>query len=305
MQNGHIDVSSKVGEGTTFTVSMPFIISSQDEVNESIMPVIKPVLEGYDFSDKNVLIVEDNEINRIVLHSSLKQYNLNVAMTQNGLEAVNYLRDNPNIDLVLMDLHMPEMDGYEATKHIRNDLKLSIPIVILTASALRNEKEKSVELGANDYLTKPFAPEQLRACLEEYLGAHEPVSQQTEAAPVKNDEPGYDVSGLLQMADTRVIKTIHAMFEKVIPEGLDELKDSAMKKDWEKVKFISHKLKGSLGVIRIHSVLKNMSAVEVLAKEGRELDTILPMVDTSITDYQVISPLIREHLEKEVFSSEN
>jgi CheY-like chemotaxis protein len=305
MQHGQIDISSKLGEGTTFSVSMPFAISSREEVNESIMPVIKPVLEGYDFSDKNVLIVEDNEINRIVLHSSLKQYNLNVAMAQNGLEAVTYLKSNPNVDLVLMDLHMPEMDGYEATRHIRHDLKMSVPIVILTASALRNEKQKSVELGANDYLTKPFAPEQLRACLEEYLGAQAPVIKKSEADPTKNEEPGFDVSGLLQMADTGVIKTIHAMFEKVIPEGLDELKESAIKKDWEKVKFISHKLKGSLGVIRIHSVLKNMSLVEVLAKEGRELDTILPMVDTSITDYKVISPLIREHLEREVFNSKN
>jgi PAS domain S-box-containing protein len=305
MQNGRIDISSKVGTGTTFTVTMPFIISSQQEVNESIMPVIKPVLEGYDFSDKNVLIVEDNEINRIVLQSSLKQYNLNVAMAQNGVEAVTYLKDNPGVDLVLMDLHMPEMDGYEATKRIRGDLKLSVPIVILTASALRNEKQKSVELGANDYLTKPFAPEQLRACLEQYLGAGASAAEKTEIAPVKNEVPGYDVSGLLQMADTRVIKTIHAMFEKVIPEGLDELKESAIKEDWEKVKFISHKLKGSLGVIRIHSVLKNMSMVEILAKEGRELDTILPIVDVSIADYKVISPLIREHLEKEVFSSKN
>jgi PAS domain S-box-containing protein len=305
MQNGKIDICSELGSGTTFTVTLPFIVSSVEEVNESIMPVIKPVLEGYDFSDKNVLIVEDNEINRIVLQSSLKQYNLNVAMAQNGLEAVTYLKENANVDLVLMDLHMPEMDGYEATKHIRHTLNLQVPIVILTASALRNEKQKSVELGANDYLTKPFAPEQLRACLEQYLGVQATIIDTKEKVPVKNEAPGYDVSGLLQMADTGVIKTIHAMFEKVIPEGLDELKASAMRKDWEKVKFISHKLKGSLGVIRIHSVLKNMSTVEVLAKEGRELDTILPMVDTSITDYKVISPLIREHLEKEVFNSKN
>lgn len=305
MQKGEIRIKSKLGEGTTFTVTLPFMISSPKEVNESIMPVIKPVMEGYDFSDKNVLIVEDNEINRIVLHSSLKQYNLNVAMAQNGLEAVTYLKDHANVDLVLMDLHMPEMDGYEATKHIRENLKLTVPIVILTASALRNEKQKSVELGANDYLTKPFAPEQLRACLEEYLGVQATIKETVTSPHVKNEEPGYDVSGLLQMADTGVIKTIHAMFEKVIPEGLDQLKESAMNKDWEKVKFISHKLKGSLGVIRIHSVLKKMSVVEVLAKEGRELDTILPMVDTSITDYKVISPLIREHLEREVFSSNN
>jgi PAS domain S-box-containing protein len=305
LQKGSIEITSEPGIGSTFSVILPFIISSNQEVSESIMPEIKPIKDIYDFSGKNVLIVEDNEINRIVLHSNLKQYNLNVTMAFNGLEAVNHLKNNPNIDLILMDLHMPEMDGYEATSYIRNELKLSIPIVILTASAMRNEKQKSVELGANEYLTKPFKPEDLHACLEQFLGTDASVINIAEPALDIADETTFDLTGLLKMADASVIRTIHTMFEKLVPESLEELKQSAIKKDWERVTFISHKLKGSLGVIRIHSVLKNMSLVELLAKERRELDTILPMVDTSIRDYGMISPMIRKHLEKEVFNSLN
>ena len=305
MQAGEIAITSKPGAGSTFSVTLPFIISSEKEVNDAIAPQVIPLSEGHVFEGKKVLIVEDNEINRMVLQASLSEYNLDVAIAQNGLEAINHLHHNGHVDLILMDLHMPEMDGYQATQYIRHTLKLNVPIVILTASALRNEKEKSVALGASDYLTKPFVPEKLQACLQQYLGTGSPAPDEPENNPAAPDESSFDLSGLLRMTDTRVIKTIHAMFEKVIPEGLTELQQFARANNWEQVRFVAHKLKGTLGVIRIHGIFTNMQQVEAHARDEKHLDTILPMIATSIKEFDVVSPIIRQHLEKEVFSSMN
>jgi PAS domain S-box-containing protein len=305
MQAGEIGITSKPGAGSIFSVILPFIISSQKEVNDATAPQVVPLSEGNIFSGKKVLIVEDNEINRMVLQASLSEYKLDVAIAQNGLEAINHLHHNGNVDLILMDLHMPQMDGYQATQYIRHTLKLNVPIVILTASALRNEKEKSVALGASDYLTKPFVPEELQACLQQYLGTGSPAQDEPENNPAAPGESSFDLSGLLRMTDTGVIKTIHATFEKVIPEGLTELQQFARESNWEQVRFVAHKLKGTLGVIRIHGIFANMQQVEAHARDEKHLDTILPMIDTSIKEFNVVSPLIRQHLEKEVFSSMN
>lgn len=299
MQDGEISISSKPGEGSTFTINIPYEISSLEEVKESIMPASKTRIEGFDLSNKTILIVEDNEINRIVLQSNLKQYNLKIAMAENGYEAIQYLKSN-RADLILMDLHMPEMDGFEATENIRDVLKLDTPIVVLSASALKNERQRSIELGANDYLTKPFSPEDLQGCLEKYLMNNDmPVKPILEATPSET-KPVFDLSMLIEMGDKEVIAMLHKMFEELVPVSLDELKENAIRQDWDKVRFISHKLKSSLGVIRIHEILENMSQVEILAKERRELDTILSKVDQSINMYNEVMPSVRVAIEKQI-----
>ncbi len=263
------------------------------------MPAFKATIEGFDLSHKTVLVVEDNEINRIVLQSNMKQYNLNVVMAQNGYEAVQYLKSN-HADLVLMDLHMPEMDGFEATENIRDVLKLNTPIVVLSASALKNEKQRSIELGANDYLTKPFSPEDLQGCLEKYLTDNNTPTKLTTTPMTSEKNPVFDLTMLKEMGDKEVITMLHKMFEELVPVSLDELKQNAIQQDWDKVRFISHKLKSSLGVIRIHEILEHMSQVEILAKERRDLETILPKVDQSIIMYHEIMPSIRVEIEKEI-----
>lgn len=302
---GEIHISSKLGKGSTFTVNMPLSISSMDEVNQSIMPGAKTVTGGLDFGGRKILIVEDNEINRIVLQNSLNQYNLEVAIATNGFEAVQYVEKNNDAALILMDLHMPVMDGFEATEIIRHNLKSAVPIVVLSASALKNEKQRSVDMGANDYLSKPFKPEELQDCLEKYLGINPSAQAGTVAEETVGETPGYDLSNLFQVEDAEVIKTIMRMFEKIVPESLEELKNEAIKEDWESVRFIAHKLKSSLGIVQVRSILSNMSVIEISAKEKKDLDNILSLVELSIKDYYETLPLVRIEVEKEIVCYQN
>ena len=108
-----------------------------------------------------VLVAEDDRTNYMLLERSLvKEFRANVLHAENGYEAVNLFESTPNIDLVLMDMKMPEMDGYEATRLIRK-ISTTVPIIAVTAFALIADSEKALEVGCNDYVSKPFDRENL------------------------------------------------------------------------------------------------------------------------------------------------
>ncbi|MEO6188173.1 MAG: PAS domain S-box protein, partial [Ginsengibacter sp.] len=155
LQNGKISVSSEIDKGTQFQFSIPYGYS-----NKANDPLFLPGKTVKDYSsllrDKKFLVAEDNEVNQKVICHVLQKAGGTVDVANNGLEAVSLLKENADYCLIIMDLQMPEMDGYAATKYIRNVMKLTIPIVAMTASALKGEKSKCIAIGMNDYLSKPF-----------------------------------------------------------------------------------------------------------------------------------------------------
>ena len=121
---------------------------------------------------KTVLVVDDNIMNIMIANIILKKYDVVVSEASNGEEAVNYLKNN-ECDLVLMDLQMPVLNGYKASEIIRQELGLNLPIIALTASNRKEEREKCFEVGMNDYLPKPFSEEQLIQVICVWIGKPE------------------------------------------------------------------------------------------------------------------------------------
>jgi CheY-like chemotaxis protein len=111
---------------------------------------------------KNILVVDDDVRNLFALTTVFERYNINVITAESGKEAINILNENPKIDMVLMDIMMPEMDGYETTQKIRREHKnSSLPIIAVTAKAMKGDRQKCIEAGASDYITKPLKIDQL------------------------------------------------------------------------------------------------------------------------------------------------
>jgi len=298
LQQGSVHVTSKPGAGTTFSILLPFAISSAQEVQGNVKPVTQPDnLE--DYSGKHVLVVEDNDVNQRVLKYNLEQYNLDVAVVENGKESIRWLEKNKT-DLIMMDLHMPLMDGFQATDYIRRQLKLPVPIVVLTASVLRNEKQRCLQIGANDYVAKPFAPEELRRCLEKFLlNRQEEVTDHRAAMTQAAGHPVFDISVLLQLNDHKVIKEIYKVFETMVPSGLEEMKQLAIKEDWQAVFELAHKLKSSLSIIQVKDLFSKMATIESNARTRKKLSDILPMINESIAAYYHVAPMIKMEIEKE------
>ncbi|GAB2687437.1 response regulator [Mucilaginibacter koreensis] len=121
--------------------------------------------------NKKVLIVDDDMRNIFALSSALQTYDLKVEIANDGEEAITKLDETPDVDIVLMDIMMPKMDGYEATRHIRKQSKWAkLPVIALTAKAMKDDREKCMAAGANDYITKPVDMDRLISLMQLWLG---------------------------------------------------------------------------------------------------------------------------------------
>ena len=160
LQNGIIAVNSELGVGSEFMFSITYgKVAAEVQKKNRQQPL--PVAEK-STTDRSlkILLAEDNKVNQSLAVHVLKRFGFTTAVAENGRIAVDMLQQG-NYDLILMDMQMPEMDGYEATAVIRTQLKNNIPIIALTAHALGEEREKCLALGMNEYVSKPFKPEEL------------------------------------------------------------------------------------------------------------------------------------------------
>ena len=161
MQNGTIFAESKPGMGSTFSVRLTF--KKYDEDFSTNLESGNGAAKLKNLNGVKILVAEDNKINQRVVTKTLERWGATVSLAENGKIAVEMLAVKP-YDLVLMDIQMPEMDGLEATKYIRSSLlppASNLPIIAITASALRLDYEKCVALGMNEYVPKPFKPDEL------------------------------------------------------------------------------------------------------------------------------------------------
>lgn len=162
---GDINVVSKVGKGSVFYFSIPLNEIIETEKNE----ILKDgSLKNIDWSDKTVLIAEDVDSNFYLLETLLKKTGINIIWANNGEKAVKEMQQNNKIDLVLMDMQMPIMNGFEATKIIKNEFS-RIPVIAVTAFALSGDKEKILNAGCDDYLAKPIKSSELIAKINIYI----------------------------------------------------------------------------------------------------------------------------------------
>jgi PAS domain S-box-containing protein len=169
---GQISVESEKGKGTTIYVK--FNLGKGTELD---LPKKSNTFQSIsNLKDKKILVVDDNIMNRMVATFILKEYGALYSEAGDGAEAIEHLKNNA-CDLVLLDIQMPVLNGYEAIKVIRDELKLNIPIVALTANVIKGEKEKCIEEGMDDYLSKPFEEEQFVQMVSYWLGKLDDVSR--------------------------------------------------------------------------------------------------------------------------------
>jgi signal transduction histidine kinase/CheY-like chemotaxis protein len=163
LMGGDIEVHSQIGFGTTFDVYLPLKSILETELEQSQLEIKSTEkVEREMLGSIKVLVVEDNIVNRQVVKAHLKKSDIDVVEAENGAIALDVLKTEPGIDLVLMDMQMPVMNGVESSRAIRNRLSLhDLPIIALTANAYDEDKKHCIEAGMNDFLAKPFTNKDL------------------------------------------------------------------------------------------------------------------------------------------------
>ncbi|HTR28198.1 MAG TPA: ATP-binding protein [Puia sp.] len=154
LQGGDIAVTSAIGKGATFTFHLPFGVSESAADDRDAAETIQDYSKL--LAGKRFLVAEDNEINQKLIDYVLRKAGGTVELFNNGADAIRHLKEDQVFDLIIMDIQMPEMDGYATTRYIRNDLKLQTPIIAMTATAMKGEQIQCLESGMNEYMTKPF-----------------------------------------------------------------------------------------------------------------------------------------------------
>lgn len=155
-----ITVRSTEGAGSVFSVTLPATLPPIQEITVTETPKVLKKME-IDWSEKTILVAEDEETNYSFIKAALRRTGAQIIWVQNGKLAVEECISNPSINLVLMDMKMPIMNGFDATREIRSQLPNHMPIIAQTAFAMAGEREKSIEAGCDGYLSKPIKPKEL------------------------------------------------------------------------------------------------------------------------------------------------
>ncbi|SMF46969.1 PAS domain S-box-containing protein [Alteromonadaceae bacterium Bs31] len=211
-----------------------------------------------------ILLVEDNPVNQDVAKMMLKDFGVIVDAVGNGMEALRALKDasiNDHYSMVLMDCQMPEMDGYEASQKIREGEAggwcRDIPIVAMTANAMKGDRDKCMAAGMSDYIAKPIDPDLLESKVNEWLGAAgaEPEAAQSpkkhEHVSVKEETSAWDKAALIKSLKGREdrARILLKSFSTRMPSVLEEFSKAVKAADMESVGFVAHSMKGSAGQI--------------------------------------------------------
>ncbi len=291
LQGGSISVSSKENEGSTFTFYLPY------KAGKKAKPVARRQYQPKTktpFKYHSILLVEDNDINRLYASSILKMWGCHFETAENGVVALEKIR-NHSFDAILMDVQMPVMDGLETTKAIRqgDPKKRDVLIIALTANATKQDYQKCLDVGMNDCITKPFTQQDLFTALNKHLG-RKVMPKKENGSAVSTSHTLVDLSYLRKMSNNNqdFINEIIGTFLNSMPGSVAEINLNAEQGNWEQVAKLVHKIKPTITLMGIHTLKDKIISLEQEAKENpgsqaaitltREVSTALNQVIDSL-----------------------
>ncbi len=270
LQKGKITVKSVEDRGSTFSVLIPYQVGNTNEIEESASAINRQRAEQTSLKGLRILLAEDNDINRLYATSIIKMWECQTDTAENGYVALEKVRNN-EYDVILMDIQMPVMDGFEATKAIRMGgvPKNKIPIIALTANATASDMEKCLVAGMNECIGKPFTPESLFTVLVKYSQLKN-INSELRSSPI--NEQLIDLTHLRKISnnDEDFVREIVNSFIQSIPGCVEEVKSYKLRKNWSQIEKIVHKIKPTLAMVGM--VAAREIAVEIEALTQQEPD---------------------------------
>ncbi len=248
---GNIEVKSEVGKGSSFTVQLPFRLKEKTQTKEKTTSGFAPVSP---LGLKRILVVEDNPLNQVYLQSVLERMGYQVCCVDTGVKATEKL-DQQIFDLAFIDLRIPLKNGFETCIHLRNSAAVTnrtIPVIATSGSTSMADHEKAKAVGMDDYLTKPFSPQDIFAVLQKhekrYLAKHTPASFQF--------SPVFDHLRLqeLYMNNYDQVNLMFDIFLKNTPNSFAQIENQWETEDWLSLNDSVHKIKPTFSMVGLNYV---------------------------------------------------
>jgi PAS domain S-box-containing protein len=297
LMGGEIIVDSKKGSGTAIS----FIIEFENGNIKNL-----PVKQNFAFdadmlANKKILVVDDNKMNRLVAATILKNMGAVISEAVNGQEAVDALVIEM-ADLVLMDIQMPVMDGVEAIGIIRKQISKSLPVIALTANAIKGDNDKYIEAGMSAYLSKPYKEKDLLNMVAFWLGKMLPVKDEVETIRPASYNHLYDLSGLRQISKNNegFVQKMAELFVAQTPALVAEMIEKYYEGEYKAMSAIAHKIKPSIDNMGIASLKDTIMEIEKkgkFEKDDKALPGLLEFI--KITLLKVVELLKNELAAKE------
>ncbi|CAL1517281.1 PAS domain S-box protein [Chitinophaga sp. MM2321] len=297
LQGGTIQVEETPGFATCFSFNLPFM-DSRKPLSAGGKQHRK--LKQRTFEAARVLVVEDNPMNLRYMMSLLEKYKINYQLATNGPDATWFL-ESRQYDLILMDIRIPGMNGLELAQKIRADEEqpnVATPIIATTAVAMESTASTVRAAGITDVLIKPYTPDQLLQIFNKYLNEEETELLMEEVQNVSGYEfhPELDVKYLTALYESNIsyAADLFEIFVKTIRDEVEKLRVVFMNQDWDKVKFLVHKLKPNFAMVGLTWISNKMQTLENELRTGQpqDMDIIMSLFSEITADVDKFYPLV-------------
>ncbi|MGB5648242.1 MAG: ATP-binding protein [Muriicola sp.] len=300
---GTIAVKSKLQQGTQFTMTLEYSIGQKQSFkmkakSENAQPTVDTL---------KVLVFEDNPLNQWLIKKRLKSWGCTFFVTEDAVEGLRIL-NHEHIDVVFMDLHMPVVDGYEITRRIRASgvQRIStVPVIALTADFTAKDKEKANQDGINDFILKPYTPEELLEKLIHY-GHSKPTSTEFKGilkepdhlVPNAEQLTKLDLTEVLEdcMGEIEMLQELVELYKRNALEFIGKTKLHLQNKDVEQVQFATHKLKSGLAMMKTQNLLILVQQLHEHCKTDQNYDQMNYLFQQFVKEY----PMVEFALDAEV-----
>ncbi|HCR77082.1 MAG TPA: hypothetical protein DIW37_11905 [Chryseobacterium sp.] len=288
LMKGEIKIKSKKNVGTEISIFLDMNKSIEKSESKNI-----EVKEHISIEGTRVLLVEDNELNQLVAENSLTHFGCEVTKADNGKMAVDIL-SKQQFDIILMDIQMPELDGIEATKILRQEFRLGTPIIALTANAFKTEIDNCIAAGMNSYITKPFDEDELLKIIYKNIK----MQSNLEINNSEEEKILYDLRNIqaLSRGNDDFIQKMLSIFITQTQETIPMVEKAFEEKNYAEIARLIHRIKPSIEGVGIYSIKETVKDLEVKSKEQQadfpELYTMF--LEVKETLFTAINQLERE-----------
>ncbi|PMD99234.1 hybrid sensor histidine kinase/response regulator [Siphonobacter sp. BAB-5405] len=291
---GSITVYTKKGEGTRFIFQLPFkkinFVKSEHQI-----PIVN--------TTQRILVVEDNLMNRKYVGGLLDKWNLPYKIVTDGQEAIRII-EHENFDLILMDIQMPFLDGYETTLMIRStqNINQNIPIVALTASAMQEQKEQALKVGMTDFLAKPFTPKQLLEKISMYLSPSDTQEMEEQKWQYHPELDSVYLHELYGEEWTYAYEMFQTFRDEVLPEYA-HLTPLVLQQNWESLAREAHKLNPPLAMVGLTGLQKYLKSIEVQLTHDNNPEGIPEKINFFQTELSRMAVILAEEVNRLAFKT--